>query len=81
MSVRAVIFCKIKHKTMTNVLDHLKKIPEIKKLFSLTGQYDILAEIEVESTEQLYDSFAKKIDPIPCIIKTNTHVVMKSWEK
>lgn len=81
MSVRAVIFCKIKHKAMTSVLEYLKKIPEITKLFSLTGQYDVLAEIEVDTTEKLYESFAEKIDPIPGIIKTNTHVVMKSWEK
>lgn len=81
MSVKALIFCKVEHTAMVEILEALKNIPEIKRVFSLTGEYDVLAEIEVNSSEELYESFAKKIDPIPKIIKTNTHIVMKSWEK
>lgn len=81
MTVKGIIFCKVEHKWMKRVVDAFKAIPEIKRVFSLTGEYDVLAEIEVESTEDLYDSFAKKIDPIEGIINTNTHVVMKSFEK
>lgn len=66
---------------MVKVIEQFKEIPEIKKIFSLTGEYDVLAEIEVESSEDLYNSFAKKIDPIEGIIKTNTHVIMKSFNK
>ncbi len=66
---------------MVKVIEQFKVIPEIKKIFSLTGEYDVLAEIEVESSEELYESFAKKIDPIEGIIKTNTHVIMKSFNK
>lgn len=66
---------------MVKVIEQFKVIPEIKKIFSLTGEYDVLAEIEVESSEDLYNSFAKKIDPIEGIIKTNTHVIMKSFNK
>ncbi len=66
---------------MAKVIGQLNEIPEIKKVFSLTGDYDVVAEIEVESSEELYDSFANKIDHIEGIIETNTHVIMKSWEK
>ncbi len=66
---------------MVKVIEQFKEIPEIKRVFSLTGEYDVLAEIEVESSEELYESFAKKIDPIEGIIKTNTHVIMKSFNK
>ncbi|MHA1844146.1 MAG: Lrp/AsnC ligand binding domain-containing protein [Promethearchaeota archaeon] len=79
--IRAMIFCKIEHKAMKDVIEQLKNIPQIKKVFSLTGDYDILAEIDVESPEILYGIFENKIDPIKGIINTNTHVVMKSWEK
>ena len=81
MVIKALIFCQVYHKAMVGVVEELKKITEIKKIFSLTGDYDILAEIEVETSDELYNAFAKKIDPIEGIVKTNTHVVMKSWEK
>ncbi len=79
--IKAVMFCKIEHKSLLRVLEELKNIPEIKKLFSLTGDYDVLAEIEVESSEDLYESFINKIDPIEGILNTNTHIIMKSWVK
>ncbi|MFX0187858.1 MAG: Lrp/AsnC ligand binding domain-containing protein [Candidatus Hodarchaeota archaeon] len=81
MTIRAVIFCQVHHMAMTKVIEEFKKIPEIKKIFSLTGDYDILAEIEVHSSDELYEAFAKKIDLIDGIINTNTHVIMRSWEK
>lgn len=81
MTIRALIFCKVEHKAMKQVLEKFKSIPEIKRVYSLTGDYDVIGEIEVETTEILYESFAKKIDPIEGIINTNTHIIMKSWEK
>ncbi|TFG03451.1 MAG: Lrp/AsnC family transcriptional regulator [Promethearchaeota archaeon] len=81
MTVKAIIFCQVEHKAMTRVIEQFKKIPEIKTVFSLTGDYDLLAEIEVESTDELYESFANKIDLIDGIIVTNTHVVMKEFIK
>jgi DNA-binding Lrp family transcriptional regulator len=81
MTVRAIIFCKVEHKAMTKVIEEFKKVPEIKKVFSLTGEYDILAEIEVENTDKLYEAFARHIDPIDGVINTNTHVIMASFEK
>ena len=81
MTIRGIIFCKVEHHWMKRVVEAFKAIPEIKRVFSLTGEYDVLAEIEVESTDDLYDSFAKKIDPIEGVINTNTHVIMASFEK
>lgn len=81
MILIAKIFIQIEHDAMVKVVEKLKDIPQIKKLFALTGDYDLLAEVEIESSEELYDIFAKKIDTIEGIEKTNTHIVMKSWEK
>jgi DNA-binding Lrp family transcriptional regulator len=81
MAIKALIFCKVEHKAMRKVIDEFKRIPEIKRVFSLTGDYDILAEIEVESSEELFELFAKKIDVIEGIVNTNTHVVMKEFMK
>ncbi|GAI83483.1 unnamed protein product [marine sediment metagenome] len=66
---------------ISKVIDELKEIPYITKVMSLTGDYDVLAEIEVESSEELYEIFANKIDLIDGIISSNTHLIMKAWEK
>ncbi|NHJ22346.1 MAG: Lrp/AsnC family transcriptional regulator [Candidatus Lokiarchaeota archaeon] len=79
--MRAIILCKLGINVIKKVIEEIKAIPQIKKVMSLTGDYDLLAEIEVESTEELYEIFSEKIDVIDGIIASNTHVVMKAWEK
>ena len=79
--LKAAIFIQVNHNAMAKVIEEFNKIPEIKKVFALTGDYDILAEIEVENTDELYNAFSKKIDTIEGIINTNTHVIMKAFEK
>jgi len=79
--MRAIILCKLGINVIKKVVEELKAIPEIKKVMSLTEDYDLLAEVEVETSEQLFDIFSEKIDLIQGITASNTHVIMKSWEK
>jgi anthranilate phosphoribosyltransferase len=79
--MRAIILCKLGISVITKVIEELKAIPHITKVMSLTGDYDVLAEIEVETSEELYEIFSKRIDMIDGIIASNTHVIMKAWEK
>lgn len=81
MTIKAIIFCKLGISVINKVIEDLKKIEQIKKIMSLTGDYDLLAEIEVDTSEELFDIFANQIDLIDGIIQSNTHVIMKSWEK
>jgi DNA-binding Lrp family transcriptional regulator len=79
--MRAIILCKLGISVINKVINELKNIPHITKIMSLTGDYDLLAEIEVESPEELFEIFANKIDLIDGILSSNTHLVMKAWEK
>ena len=79
--MRAIILCKLGINVIKNVIEEIKAIPQIKKVMSLTDEYDLLAEIDVDSSEELYEIFSEKIDVIEGIVASNTHVVMKAWEK
>ena len=81
MTIRAIILFKLGISVIKPVIEELNKIPQITKIMSLTGDYDVLAEIIVETPEELYEIFANKIDMINGITISNTHMVMKSWEK
>jgi anthranilate phosphoribosyltransferase len=81
MTIIAISLFKLGLSVINSVIDELKSIPQIKKVMSLTGDYDLMAEIEVETPEELFDIFANKIDLIQGISSSNTHMVMRSWEK
>ena len=81
MSIKAISLFKLGLSVINSVIEELKSIPQIKKVMSLTGDYDVMAEIEVETPEELFDIFANKIDLINGISSSNTHMVMRAWEK
>lgn len=81
MTIKAISLFKLGISVINPVIEELKQIPQIKKVMSLTGDYDILAEIEVDNPEELFEIFANKIDLIKGISSSNTHMVMRAWEK
>lgn len=81
MTIKAIILGKLGISVIKTVIEKLQKIPQITKVMSLTGDYDVLAEIIVETPEELYEIFANKIDMIDGITTSNTHMVMKEFTK
>jgi len=81
MTIKAIILCKLGMSVINTVIEALKEITQIKTVMSLTGDYDILCEVEVDTSEELFEIFANKIDLIEGIVASNTHIIMKSWEK
>lgn len=81
MAIKAVMLCKLGISVIKPVIEELNKIPQITKVLSLTGDYDLLAEVVVDTPEELYEIFANKIDMIEGIEVSNTHMVMKEFLK
>ncbi len=54
MTMKAITLCKLGMSVIEKVIDELKEIPQIKRVMSLTGDYDVLIEIVVDSSEELY---------------------------
>ena len=61
---------------LESVTKMLSSVKGVKRVSVVTGIYDIIARIEVESLEELYQ-VSRAIDSIPGIERTNTHVVEK----
>ena len=76
MTIIAISLFKLGLSVINSVIEELKAIPQIKKVMSLTGDYDVLTEFEVETPEELFDIFANKIDFIQGISSSNTLMVM-----
>lgn len=79
--LKAVILVKVVPGNLHAVVDVLREIPEITKITSITGEYDILADVEVAHPERLHDIFNDTIDPVPGVRETLTHVVMKEFSR
>lgn len=74
--IRAYIMITVDLKKMSAILKQLRKIKEISKIFVTAGEYDLIARVEVNTLEELYE-VTEKIHEISGILKTITHVVEK----
>jgi len=66
----------VKRGFLERVTEELSKIRGVTRVSVVTGIYDVVARIEVESLDDLY-RVSREIDSIDGIERTNTHVVEK----
>ena len=77
MSVSAYIFFQVKLGKSPEIIEQLRKIPEIDSVAVVTGNYDVIAKIVVENLEELYKIATQKIHLIDGIEDTHTAVIEK----
>lgn len=58
------------------VLEAVKRIEGVKEAYAITGDYDIIAKVELEKIEDLVDKVAKKIHNIEGVTRTSTSIAI-----
>jgi DNA-binding Lrp family transcriptional regulator len=77
--LKAFILIKLKSKGLSPSIEALKKVKDVKRICTLTGEWDLLIEFEGESPEDLHD-FHFSIDSLDSIEDIVTNVVMKEYQ-
>ncbi len=76
MSLKAYILINTQIGKTADVLNTLKKMPEIKHLDIIMGPYDIIAQVETGSHDELSQIVMKKLQNIDAIKHTMTCTVV-----
>jgi DNA-binding Lrp family transcriptional regulator len=79
--VQIMCFLKLKIGITEDVMKKLIEIPQVKQIDIITGEYDLVALLEAESGEELHHLFAEKIEKIPGIESSNSHLIMLRWNR
>lgn len=74
-----MVFLRIKTERFANFLIFCHEDTRIKQSYKLTGEYDALLEVEVESMEEYY-GFYRKITEFKGLQAINSHIVMREWK-
>lgn len=76
--LHAFIMIKLKTKSIQQGIDAIQRLKNVKKIYTMTGQYDVIVEFEGEKTEDLHD-FHFELDGLEFIEGVITNVVMKEF--
>jgi len=58
------------------VLENVKKIEGVVEAYTVTGEYDIIAKVEVKDLKDLGDKVVKKIHSIDGVLSTVTSIAI-----
>ncbi len=63
------------------VAERVAKFPNVESLHLVSGDYDLLMEVEGESMSEVSSFISEKVAPVPEITQTVTHYVMDAYKK
>ena len=75
--ISAYVLIKVAQKLTGKVYVSLNKIPQIRALYSISGDYDLIAVITAESTEEL-STLLDDVVNLSGIERTNSSVVLET---
>lgn len=73
--MRAFVLISLSGKHEHDVMDYLKSIPEVRNVYMLFGEWDIISEIETANPESLATFVIDHIRPNPHVRLTSSLIV------
>ena len=74
----AFVLVNVEAGTDREVLENIKKIPEVRTCYMVYGVYDIIVMLESDTLERLREMVTKKICQLDKVRSTMTMIVMEN---
>ncbi|HIQ13802.1 MAG TPA: Lrp/AsnC family transcriptional regulator [Thermoprotei archaeon] len=78
--MKAIMLIIVEPNMMDEVCKKLIKIPEIKKVYEITGEFDIFIELEFDSIDTFRNILRDQVMKIEGVRMTQSSVVMSEWK-
>lgn len=79
--VNAVVLIKAEVDLIKELAQQLAELPGVAEVFSVAGQYDLVALVRVNENEQLADVISEKMRKLPGILMTETLIAFRVYTK
>ncbi|MEP2919999.1 Lrp/AsnC family transcriptional regulator [Sulfitobacter sp.] len=75
--INAIMMIKISGKSTTQVITNLRRLPELRKVHTTSGKWDLVAEVRVESLAE-FDRILREVRQIDNIQDSETSMLLTS---
>ena len=76
MAVQAYVFVECAPGEPIPVVDALRKLAGVEMAHAVTGAYDVIAFVRVESVAEVGELLSRHVHRLPGVLKTTTNVVV-----
>ncbi|MDL4771188.1 MULTISPECIES: Lrp/AsnC family transcriptional regulator [Thermomonosporaceae] len=79
--VTAIVFVKADVASIHEVAETIAALDGVSEVYSITGAHDLMAMIRVRRHEELNDVIPGRINKIPGIVDTETHIAFRTYSQ
>ena len=79
--VTALILMQVEHAHINSVAQRLADIPGISEVYSVSGQFDLVAIARVRANEDLADLVTEHMHTIAGILRTETLIAFRTYSR
>lgn len=75
----AFVLIQAERRRLQDVARQLAEIPGVDEVYSVTGEWDIIAVLRLKDYSDLADIVTGRMVEVPGIVRTNTHIAFRAF--
>ena len=79
--VTAIVLLKAEIHRIPEVAETIAQLPSVSEVYSITGDYDLLAIVRVRTHDELADVIPGGLNRVEGITATQTHVAFRTYSR
>jgi DNA-binding Lrp family transcriptional regulator len=79
--VTAIVLIKAEIQQIPEVAQVIAEIPEVSEVYSVTGDFDLVAIVRVRAHDELADVIPGGLNRVPGVTATQTHIAFRTYSR
>ncbi len=79
--ITAIVLITAERGAVPRLGEELAAVPGVSEVYSVTGEFDLIAMVRAREHEELADIVTRRIAQVPGVARTQTHVAFKAFSK
>ncbi len=79
--ITAVVLITAERGSVPRLGEALAAVPGVSEVYSVTGEFDLIAMVRAREHEELADIVTRRIAGVTGVLRTQTHVAFKAYSR
>jgi DNA-binding Lrp family transcriptional regulator len=79
--ITAIVLVKADIQRIPDVAEMIAQIPDVSDVYSVTGEFDLVAMVRVRAHEELADVIPGRLNKVAGVTHTETHIAFRTYSR
>jgi len=79
--ITAIVLVKTDVDRIPEVADEISAIDGVSEVYSVTGEFDLVAMVRVRAHDELADVIPGRLNKVPGVTHTETHIAFRTYSR